>query len=206
MSFTVSVGVGERGQQLHPGADPELGEDLAQMKFDGPGAQEQLGGDLGVRKAFAGEAGDVVLLVVSWSLVVVVRLRAVAPVASSSRPARRANPSIPIAISSSCAIAVAPAHRRGGVLVEPFAIEQVPAGEFCLAGVCARARRSTRGTDGRRRRLCWSARGSWPRCRPPRRSGVAAVRSASTSSAWWTRPVSPVLDAASASSAITSGP
>src|SRR5918994_1165348 len=36
---------GELGQ-LRPGADAELGEDVAQVELDGPGAEEQLGGDL----------------------------------------------------------------------------------------------------------------------------------------------------------------
>src|SRR4051794_2013375 len=44
------------------GADAELGEHLLQVPFDGAGAEEELGADLGIRPAVAGELGDVLLL------------------------------------------------------------------------------------------------------------------------------------------------
>ena len=43
-------------------ADAELGEHLLQVPLDGAGAEEELGADLGVRPAVAGELGDVLLL------------------------------------------------------------------------------------------------------------------------------------------------
>src|ERR1700685_1209193 len=50
--------VGKRRSELIAGADAELGEDLAQVVGDGGGADEQLGGDLRVGGAVAGQAGD----------------------------------------------------------------------------------------------------------------------------------------------------
>src|SRR5215207_5369840 len=44
------------------GADAELGEHLLQVPFDGAGAEEELGADLGVRPAGASELGDVLFL------------------------------------------------------------------------------------------------------------------------------------------------
>jgi hypothetical protein len=43
---------------LVTGADGELGEDLVQVVFDGARAHEQLGGDVGVGQAVAGQPGD----------------------------------------------------------------------------------------------------------------------------------------------------
>ena len=48
--------------QLAAGADAELGEDLAQVPFDRARGQEQLGADLGVGAAVAGQPGDLLLL------------------------------------------------------------------------------------------------------------------------------------------------
>ena len=58
-SFT---GGGQRSAQLAAGADAELGEDLAQVPFDGARAEEQLGADLRVGPAVPGQPGDVGLL------------------------------------------------------------------------------------------------------------------------------------------------
>jgi hypothetical protein len=55
------VGQGGASQgraQLAPGADAELGEDLAQVPLDGPGADEQLGADLGGGELAAGAFGE----------------------------------------------------------------------------------------------------------------------------------------------------
>src|SRR5580700_10473587 len=49
---------GKRGSELAAGADAELGEDLPQVVGDGGSADEQLRGDLRVRGAVAGQAGD----------------------------------------------------------------------------------------------------------------------------------------------------
>src|SRR6059058_2500985 len=58
-----SVGVdGQRRSKVFPRTDPELGEHLAQMPFDGARADEQLGADLGVRQSLTGEPGDLGLL------------------------------------------------------------------------------------------------------------------------------------------------
>src|SRR5262249_54471709 len=48
--------------QLPPGADPELGEDLAEVPLDGPRAEVQRGGDLPAGEPFLGEAGDLSFL------------------------------------------------------------------------------------------------------------------------------------------------
>jgi hypothetical protein len=89
----------QRGLQFVAGADAELGEYLAQVPFDRARAEEQLGADLRVRQAVAGEPGDLLLWDVSWPRVSAVRLRTLSPVAVSSRPARSANAAMPIASS-----------------------------------------------------------------------------------------------------------
>src|SRR5712692_6787243 len=53
----VSV-AGQDAMELVAGADVELGEDLVQVVFDGARAHEQLGSDLGVGQALAGQPGD----------------------------------------------------------------------------------------------------------------------------------------------------
>src|SRR3954471_2751816 len=52
----------ERAAELPTGVDVELAEDLAQVVLDGAGADEQLGADLGVGVAVAGQACDLDLL------------------------------------------------------------------------------------------------------------------------------------------------
>src|SRR5580693_4716279 len=54
----LSVGIG-KPPQLAPGADPELGEDLAEVPFDGSRAEVQRRGDLRAGEPFRGEPGDV---------------------------------------------------------------------------------------------------------------------------------------------------
>src|SRR5260370_19380459 len=49
---------GQGAVELAAGAYVELGEDLVQVVLDGAGAHEQLGGDLGVGQAVAGQPGD----------------------------------------------------------------------------------------------------------------------------------------------------
>ena len=51
----------ERPGQLDPGAHPELPVDVAQMRFDGPGAEDELLRDLAVRAAGGDQAGDLML-------------------------------------------------------------------------------------------------------------------------------------------------
>src|SRR6185369_15679662 len=53
---------GQRPLQLPPGTDAELGEHLAQVPLDRPGAEEELGADLRVRLAIAGQPCDERLL------------------------------------------------------------------------------------------------------------------------------------------------
>jgi hypothetical protein len=48
----------QRGVQVSAGADAELGEDLARVPFDRAGGHKQLGGDLEVGAAVAGQPGD----------------------------------------------------------------------------------------------------------------------------------------------------
>src|SRR5260370_10447436 len=55
-------GVAQCPAKLFAGADVELGEDLAQMPFDGAGAEEQLGADLRIRQPVTCEPGDLHLL------------------------------------------------------------------------------------------------------------------------------------------------
>jgi hypothetical protein len=52
----------QRGVQFVAGPDAELGIYLAQVPFDRAGGQEQLGADLRVRQAVAGQPGDLLLL------------------------------------------------------------------------------------------------------------------------------------------------
>src|SRR3954447_2818043 len=52
----------ERAAELPTGVDVELAEDLAQVVFDGARADEQLGADLGVGVAVAGQPRDLDLL------------------------------------------------------------------------------------------------------------------------------------------------
>src|SRR3954454_3540026 len=49
---------GERGAEFAAGGDADLGEDLAEVPFDGAGGQEELGADLGVGEAFYGQPDD----------------------------------------------------------------------------------------------------------------------------------------------------
>src|SRR5713101_6403200 len=55
--FSASA-AGQGAVELVAGADVKLGEDLVQVVFDGARAHEQLGGDLGVGQAVAGQPGD----------------------------------------------------------------------------------------------------------------------------------------------------
>ena len=54
--------LGRASWRRHARADPELAEHLAQVPFDGAGAEEQPGADLRVGQAVAGQAGDLLLL------------------------------------------------------------------------------------------------------------------------------------------------
>jgi hypothetical protein len=111
---------GQDAIELAARAGRELGEDLAQVELDRARADEQPGPDLRVRQAVAGQPRNVDLLEVSSPVVWTVRLRAISPVASSSRLARSPNARSPNActpIASSMSQAVgscwrAPARRR----------------------------------------------------------------------------------------------
>ena len=95
----------ERAVELGARADAELGEDLVQVVLDGARADEQPGADLRVGEAVAGEPRDLRLLGGERRRGSRrVRLRAVSPVASSSRAARSANASMPIAVNISWAV------------------------------------------------------------------------------------------------------
>ena len=88
--------VEQGARELLAGADVELREHLAQVILDGSRADEQLGGDLGIGLPLGGEQSDLRLLRSQDGLGrLPVRLRAVSPVASSSRRARSANASVP---------------------------------------------------------------------------------------------------------------
>ena len=122
---------GQDPVQLGAGADPELGEHLAQVPLDRAGADEQLGADL---RSWTGRSRASRAICASWAVssssVLTVRLRTVSPVASSSRRARSANPSMPIAAVH----LVGGAQLLAGVHAppspaQPLAVEQVGAGE-----------------------------------------------------------------------------
>src|ERR1700730_2326778 len=53
---------GQSGLEALAGGDPELGEDLPQVPFDGPCADEQLRANLWVRPSVPGKPRDVLLL------------------------------------------------------------------------------------------------------------------------------------------------
>jgi hypothetical protein len=53
---------GQRLVQLDARVDAEFGENVTQVVFDGPRADEQSRGDLSVRQGFAGQFGDLGLL------------------------------------------------------------------------------------------------------------------------------------------------
>ena len=74
------------------------------MPFDRPRADEQLGTDLRVGEPLTGKPGDLSLLGRELVERLGVALRAVSPVASSSRRARSANPARPIVVSISWAV------------------------------------------------------------------------------------------------------
>ena len=83
------------------------------MGVDRSRAQEQLGGNLSGGGAGRHQSGDVELLSGSWSADSAVRLRVRSPMARSSRAARAANASAPIAASRSwAACSCARASRR----------------------------------------------------------------------------------------------
>ena len=52
----------QHGAEVLAGGDAELGEHLAEVPFDGAGAEEQFRGDLGVGASVSGQPGDVLLL------------------------------------------------------------------------------------------------------------------------------------------------
>src|SRR4051794_34922445 len=56
------VAAGQGVMKAHARRDPELGEHLAQVPLDRPGADEQPRADLWVGEPFAGEARDLLLL------------------------------------------------------------------------------------------------------------------------------------------------
>src|SRR5271156_5173826 len=58
LPWSLVSAVGQDAMELAAGADGELGEDLVQVVFDGARAHEQLGRDLGVGQALAGEPAD----------------------------------------------------------------------------------------------------------------------------------------------------
>src|ERR1700739_3345511 len=106
-SFGMAEGaapVGQDAVELPARLDVELGEDFLQVILHGAGADEQPRADLRVRVAVAGHppiwASCAVSICASGAMV---RLRAVSPVACSSRWARPANRSMPISSNMSCA-------------------------------------------------------------------------------------------------------
>ena len=127
-----SAPAGQRGPELAAGADPELGEHLAQVPLDGARAEEQLGADLRVRQAVAGEPGDLLLL----RRELVARLGGCACAPSRPwRPARagraRRTPPCPSSTNMSWAAAQLLARVDAAVLAaQPLAVEQVRAGEL----------------------------------------------------------------------------
>ena len=94
----VGWSVGQDTIELAARLDAELGEHFAQVVLDGARADEQADADLRIGQAVAGHPRDLGLL--RRELLIAggdVRLRAVSPVACSSRLARSAKASIPIA-------------------------------------------------------------------------------------------------------------
>ena len=117
--------------EAHARADPELGEHIAQVPFDRPRADEELGGDLRIGVAVAREPGDVRLLRRELVARVVAALAHLLPGGRSSRRARSAK--------------AVRAHRgeqlaRGAQLLarvdapalaaQPLAVQQARAGEL----------------------------------------------------------------------------
>ena len=89
-------GVGQSPAQLVARGDAELAEDVAQVVLDRPGAQEQARPDLRIGEAVARHAGDL-RLAASCPAAAMAPLPGFSPVAASSRRARSANASAPIA-------------------------------------------------------------------------------------------------------------
>ena len=96
---------GQHAMELVAGADVELGEDLVQVVFDGAPAHEQLGGDLGVGQAVAGQPGDLGLPggELGGGLGGAFADSLAGGTAARAR-LRSANPSAPIAANISCAV------------------------------------------------------------------------------------------------------
>ena len=127
---------GQDAAELAARVDAELGEDLVQVVLDGARADEQLGPDLGVRQAVAGQPGDLGFLSSQFFIPGGgSALGAVSPAARSSRLARSANAAAPIASSMPCAVCscVAAAALRA----QPLPVQQMGA--------------RARGSSGRRR-------------------------------------------------------
>jgi len=93
----------EHAVQLAPVGDPELGEDLVQVVLDRARADEEVRADLRVDSPSRASRATCASCAVRSSRVSSPRLRAVSPVASSSRRARAANASAPMALNMSCA-------------------------------------------------------------------------------------------------------
>jgi hypothetical protein len=85
-------------------ADPELGEHLAEVVLDGAPADEQPGRDVGVGDPVPSQSGDLGLLRRELLPAFNGAFADSSPVACSSRSARVANPSTPIAVNISWAV------------------------------------------------------------------------------------------------------
>ncbi len=91
------------GVEASARVDPQLAEHLVQVPLDGARTEEQLGADLRVGQAVAGEPRDLLLLRCESSRGSRRRPRGFAPAATSSPRARSANASIPISANISSA-------------------------------------------------------------------------------------------------------
>src|SRR5829696_8415561 len=187
------------------GADAELGEHLLQVPFDGAGAEEELSADLGVRPAVAGELGDVLLL---RSELVAGVIAALADLLAGGQQL------VPRTLGKSLR-----AHRKQRLERDPQLLARIDASSLTAQPLPVE---QARACDSTRTRL-WASRSIDSRYKPsaaspslarartrapiPSAQSLAspAVRSDIHSTVACSSAMSPVLDAASATSGTTNG-
>ena len=175
----------------------ELPEHLAEVVVDGARAEEELGGDLRVRRADAASWAICASCGVRLAAVSRRRRRARSPVAASSRRARSANAARPSSRTRRERPAAARGHRHG--VVGAAAIRRRRAGVGAVHGA-SHVRQALDGLDGRappRRRHRRRAASSGEQAQGQRRRVHRCPRSANSSTA--RAAMSPWSDRAAAS-------
>ena len=194
--------------KAHARADPELGEHLAQVPFDGARAEEELGRR---SRGFDRPSRASRAICASCGGELVARVDACACAPSRPWPAARGGrarrtPRMPIAANIVVGGAQLLARVDAPALAaQPLAVEQVRAGELRPQPGPAEPVDRLAVQRGRRPRRRSAARGRGPRCPAPSRCASPRVRSREPFQQRGGSAASPVRAAASTSSGTTNG-